>query len=55
VRDDIEARYGLVYQSTQSYYDFLEAGGRSYHRTEKGTPKRNEAQMLERREEIKKN
>jgi putative transposase len=55
VRDEIEARYGIVYQSKQSYYGLLEASGLSYHRTEKGNPKRNEAQVLERREEIKKN
>lgn len=55
VRDEIEVRYGIVYQSKQSYYDLLEASGLSYHRTEKGNPKRNEAQVLERREEIKKN
>jgi transposase len=55
VRDEVEARYGIVYQSKQSYYDLLEASGLSYHRTEKGNPKRNEAQVLERREEIKKN
>jgi putative transposase len=55
VRDEIEARYGIVYQSKQSYYDLMEASGLSYHRTEKGNPKRNEAQVLERREEIKKN
>src|SRR6185312_4872892 len=55
VRDEIEARYGIVYQSKQSYSDLLEASGLSYHRTEKGNPNRNEAQVLERREEIKKN
>jgi len=55
VRDEIEARYGIVYQSKQSYYDLLDAGGLSYHRTEKGNPQRNEEQVLERREEIKKN
>ena len=55
VRDEIEARYGIVYQSKQSYYDLLDASGLSYHRTEKSNPKRNEAQVLERREEIKKN
>ena len=55
VRDEIEARYGVVYQSKQSYYDLMEASGLSYHRTEKGNPQRNEAQVLERREEIKKN
>jgi putative transposase len=55
VRDEIEARYGLVYQSKQSYYDLLDASGLRYHRTEKSNPKRDEAQVLERREEIKKN
>ena len=55
VREEIEARYGIVYQSKQSYYDLLDASGLSYHRTEKGNPKRSEAQVLERREEIKKN
>jgi transposase len=55
VRDEIEARYGIVYQSKQSYYELLDASGLSYHCTEKGNPKRNEAQVLERREEIKKN
>jgi putative transposase len=55
VRDEIEARYGIVYQSKQSYYDLLDASGLSYHRTEKGNPNRTEAQVLERREEIKKN
>jgi putative transposase len=51
---ELEARYGIVYQSKQSYYDLLDARGLSYHRTEKGNPNRNEAQGLERREEIKK-
>jgi putative transposase len=55
VRDEIEARYGIIYQSKQSYYDLMDASGLSYHRTEKGNPKRNEAQVRERREEIKKN
>ena len=55
VRDELEARYGIVYQSKQSYYALLDASGLSYHRTEKGNPNRNEAQILERREEIKKN
>jgi putative transposase len=55
VRDEIEARYGIVYQSKQSYSDLLEASGLSYHRTEKGNSKHNAAQVRERREEIKKN
>jgi len=29
VRDEIEARYGIVYQSKQSYYELLEASGLS--------------------------
>ena len=55
VRDHVEEQYGVVYQSKQSYYEFLEAGGMSYHRSEKVNPKRDEAQVLGRREEIKKN
>ena len=54
VRDDVEVRYGVVYQSKQSDYDLWEAGGMSYHRSEKGNPKRDEAQVLTQREEIKK-
>jgi transposase len=55
LRDYIEAQYGVVYRSKQSYYELLEAGGMSYHRSEKANPKRDEAQILARREEIKKN
>ena len=55
VRDYIEEQYGVGYRSKQSYYELLEAGGMSYHRSEKDNPKRDEAQVLARREEIKKN
>jgi putative transposase len=55
VRDYIEEQYRVGYRSKQSYYELLEAGGMSYHRSEKHNPKRDEAQILERREEIKKN
>ena len=55
LRDHIEEQYGVVYRSKQSYYELLEAGGMSYHRSEKDNPKRDEAQVLARREEIKKN
>ena len=55
VRDYVEEHYGVVYRSKQSYYELLEAGGMSYHRSEKDNPKRDEAQILTRREEIKKN
>lgn len=54
LRDYLEATYGVAYQSKQSYYDLLEAGGMSYHQSEKVNPKRDEAQVQARREEIKK-
>jgi putative transposase len=55
VCDYLEEHYGVVYQSKQSYYELLEAGGRSYPRSEKVNPKRDEVQVVARREEIKKN
>jgi transposase len=54
LRDYIEAQYGGVDRSKQSYYELLAAGGRSDQRSEKDNPKRDEAQVLARREEIKK-
>jgi len=53
LRDYIEGHYGVVYQSKQSYYDLLTAGGLSWHQTQAMNPKRNEAQVLQKREEIK--
>lgn len=55
LRDSVEEQYGVVYRSKQSYYEVRDAGGMSYHRSEKDNPKRDEAQVLARREEIKKN
>ena len=55
MRDYIEERYGVVYHSKQSYYELLDAGGMSYQRSNKSNPKRDEAQVLTQREEIKKN
>lgn len=55
LRDHLESRYGVVYQSKQSYYDLREAGGMSYHQSEKANPKRDEDQVQARREELKKN
>lgn len=54
LRDLIERRYGVVYQSKQSYYDILKEAGLSWHKTEAVNPKRDEAQVLLKREEIKK-
>lgn len=53
VRDYSEEQYGVVYRSQQSYSEFLEAGGMSYHCTEPGTPTQEAVQVWERREEIK--
>ncbi len=55
VRDYVEENYSVVYQSKQSYDDLLAAAGLSYHKSEKRNPKRDEALVLEKRAEIKKN
>jgi transposase len=55
LRDYVEEQYGVVYQSKQSYYDLMSEGGLSYHRTEGVNPKRDEAQILQKRVELKKN
>lgn len=55
LRDHIEEKYGVVYKSKQSYYDLLKAGGKSWHKSQKKNPKKNEARVILRREEIKKN
>lgn len=54
LRDHIEEVYGVIYRSKQSYYAFMSAGGMSYHRTVAANPKRDEDQILQKREEIKK-
>jgi len=54
-RDYVEENDSVVYQSKQSYYDLLQAAGLSYHKSEKRNPKRDEARVLEKRAEIKKN
>jgi putative transposase len=55
VRDYVEAQYGITYQSKQSYYDLLSAGGLSHHQSEALNPKRDETQVQAQREAIKKN
>ena len=54
LRDYLEERYGVVYQSKQSYYELMDEGGLSYHRNEGLNPKRDEAQVLQKRAELKK-
>jgi len=54
LRDYLDTHYGVVYQSKQSYYDLLAAGGLSWHQTQANNPNRDETQVWRRREEIKK-
>ncbi|NJL59247.1 MAG: winged helix-turn-helix domain-containing protein [Desulfobacteraceae bacterium] len=54
LRDHIEGEYGVVYKSEQSYYDLLKAAGKSWHKSQKKNPKKNEERVILRREEIKK-
>ncbi|MBI3650817.1 MAG: winged helix-turn-helix domain-containing protein [Acidobacteria bacterium] len=54
LRDYLEDHYQVVYQSKQSYYELLQAAGLSYHKSEKKNPKRDEAQVVEQQEVIKK-
>jgi putative transposase len=54
LRDDIERNFGVVYQSQQSYYDILKDAGLSWHQTQAANPKRDDAEVLLTRAEIKK-
>ena len=51
----IKENYGVTYSSRQSYYDLFHEARMSWKKTEKVNPKRNEAAVLEKRDEIKKN
>ncbi len=51
----LETHYQVQYESRQSLYELLEAAGMSWHKTEKRNPKHNPEQVVERREELKKN
>lgn len=55
LRDYLETQHHVVYQSKQSYYDLLTAAGMSYHKSEKANPQKDQAVVLAKREEIKKN
>ena len=54
LRDYLERHYGVVYHSKQSYYDLLNEARLSWHKTQAANPNRDEAQVLQKREEIKK-
>jgi putative transposase len=53
--DYLERQFFVSYKSKQSLYDLLEAGGMSWHKSEKVNPRRDEQLVKERREELKKN
>ena len=55
MRDHVQECHGISYKSQQSYYELMHEAGLSYHKSEKVNPKRDEAQVQERRAEIKKN
>ena len=55
LREYLNTHDGVVYQSKQSYYDLLAAGGLSWHQTQAKNPNRDEPQVWRRGEEIKKN
>ena len=55
LREYLDTHDGVVYQSKQSYYDLLAAGGLSWHQTQAKNPNRDEPQVWRRGEEIKKN
>ena len=46
--------YGVTYQHNSSYYDLLHAADMTWHKSQKRNPKRDEQQVTERREELKK-
>ena len=52
--EHIAHEYGITYKSKQSYYNLLDLGGMSFHRSEKVNPKHDTEKVLEKREEIKK-
>ena len=54
LRDYMEDRFGIVYLSKQSYYALLKTGGLTWHQTQAVNPERDEQQVLQKREAIKK-
>jgi len=55
LRDYIDKTYDVTYQSKQSYYELFEAAKLSWHKSQKANPKKNESDVLSKRQEIKKN
>ncbi len=51
----LESEYGVIYKSSRSYYQLLQQAGMSYKKRQGINPKKDEQQVLAKREEIKKN
>ena len=54
LKELIKNRYGVLYQSNQSYYNLLKEAGLSGHQTPAMNPKRDEEAVLLKRQELKK-
>lgn len=50
----LETTLGVSYSSTRSYYDLLEQAGLSYKKRQAVNPAKDEQQVLQKREELKK-
>lgn len=50
----LDAEYGVGYRSSRSYHQLLEKSGLSYKKRQAVNPAKDEQQVLERREELKK-
>lgn len=51
----IQTRFGVVFRSSQSYYDLLLQAGYSWKKTQARSPKANRQQGIDQRDAIKKN
>ena len=48
LQTEIDVRYGVVFQSNQSYYEFFQAAGMSWKKTQKRNPKQ-DPEMVEKK------
>lgn len=51
----LKSVYGISFQSPQSYYELLHEAGKTWHKSQKANPRRDEQEVQQRRHEIKKN
>ena len=50
----LQATFGVVFKSMQSYYELLHEAGMSWHKSQKANPRKDEEKIRQRRKEIKK-